>query len=205
MVVDDGRVSHVRLRLKGNVNAMIGSKTPMRVNELDVNAIAAGRPTRVVLAAVRIAVGLMWLQNVNWKRPPDFGQASGNGLYQYTADAVKNPVLEPFSWLVTNVIFPNFALFGWGVLIVEFCLGAFLLVGLLTRFWAIIGILQTIAITLSVLNTPAEWQWSYYLMFAAQFVLFATAAGRVAGVDGLLRPRWSLHSGRSARIAMALS
>lgn len=170
-----------------------------------INEIETGRPTRAVLAAVRIAVGLMWLQNVNWKRPPDFGQAAHDGLYQYTSDAVKHPVLGAFSWLVQHVIFPNFALFGWGVLIAEFCLGAFLLVGFLTRFWAAIGILQTIAITLSVLNTPGEWQWSYYLMFAAQFVILATAAGRVAGVDGLLRPRWSLGSGRPARIAMALS
>ena len=170
-----------------------------------INKIETGRPTRAVLAAVRIAVGLMWLQNVNWKRPPDFGQAAHDGLYQYTTDAVKHPVLGAFSWLVQNVIFPNFALFGWGVLIAEFCLGAFLLVGFLTRFWAAIGILQTIAITLSVLNTPGEWQWSYYLMFAAQFVILATAAGRITGVDGLLRPRWSLGSGRPARIAMALS
>ncbi|MEB0003519.1 DoxX family protein [Cryobacterium sp. RTC2.1] len=170
-----------------------------------INQIDSGRLTRAVLAAVRIAVGLMWLQNVNWKRPPDFGQAAHDGLYQYTADAVEHPVLGAFSWLVQNVIFPNFALFGWGVLIAEFCLGAFLLVGFLTRFWAAIGILQTIAITLSVLNTPGEWQWSYYLMFAAQFVLLATAAGRIAGVDGLLRPRWSLGSGRPSRIAMALS
>ena len=170
-----------------------------------VNQIETGRPTRAVLAAVRIAVGLMWLQNVNWKRPPDFGQAAHNGLYQYTSDAVKHPVLGAFSWLVQNVIFPNFVLFGWGVLIAEFCLGAFLLVGFLTRFWATIGILQTIAITLSVLNTPGEWQWSYYLMFAAQFVILGTAAGRIAGVDGVLRPRWSLGSGRPARIAMVLS
>lgn len=170
-----------------------------------VNRIESGRPTRVVLAAVRIAVGLMWLQNVNWKRPPDFGLAAGNGLYQYTNDAVKHPVFEPFTWLVQNVIFPNFQFFGWGVLIAEFCLGAFLLVGFLTRFWAVIGILQTVAITLSVLNTPNEWQWSYYLMFAAQFVILATAAGRVAGVDGILRPRWSVQRGRFARSAMVLS
>lgn len=184
---------------------MTTTETPATARERDVNQIETGRATRAVLAAVRIAVGLMWLQNVNWKRPPDFGQAAHNGLYQYTADAVKHPVLGAFSWLVQNVIYPNFALFGWAVLIAEFCLGAFLLVGLLTRFWAAIGILQTIAITLSVLNTPGEWQWSYYLMFAAQLVILATAAGRIAGVDGLLRPRWSLAKGRPARIALLLS
>jgi len=203
VVVSNGHHLDVCLRLKRNENAMTTTTRTTRASV--INEIETGRPTRAVLAAVRIAVGLMWLQNVNWKRPPDFGQAAHDGLYQYTTDAVKHPVLGAFSWLVQNVIFPNFALFGWGVLIAEFCLGAFLLVGFLTRFWAAIGILQTIAITLSVLNTPGEWQWSYYLMFAAQFVILATAAGRITGVDGLLRPRWSLGSGRPARIAMALS
>jgi thiosulfate dehydrogenase [quinone] large subunit len=203
VVVGNGRHLDVRLRLKRNENAMTTTTRTSAVS--GINQIETGRAARAVLAAVRIAVGLMWLQNVNWKRPPDFGQAAHNGLYQFTADAVKHPVLGAFSWLVQNVIFPNFALFGWGVLIAEFCLGAFLLAGFLTRFWAAIGILQTVAITLSVLNTPGEWQWSYYLMFAAQFVILATAAGRIAGVDGLLRPRWSLATGRPARIAMVLS
>lgn len=171
----------------------------------EVGTLDTGRGTRVVIAAVRIAVGLMWLQNVNWKRPPDFGQAHGNGLYGFTNDAVKHQVFAPFTWLVQNVVFPNFTLFGWAVLILEFCIGAFILAGFLTRLWAVLGILQTLAITFSVLNTPGEWHWSYYLMFAAQFVLLATAAGRVAGVDGLLRPRWSRSPARIARIAMRLS
>jgi thiosulfate dehydrogenase [quinone] large subunit len=203
VVIGDGGYLDVRLRLNRKENAM--TSTTRTIATTDINSIETGRPARAVLAAVRIAVGLMWLQNVNWKRPPDFGQASHSGLYEFTSDAVKHPVLEPFTWLVQNVIYPNFPLFGWGVLIAEFCLGAFLLVGFLTRFWAAIGILQTVAITLSVLNTPGEWQWSYYLMFAAQFVILATAAGRIAGVDGLLRPRWSLNVGRPARIAMVLS
>jgi len=203
VVVTDGYNLDVCLRLKRNENVM--STTTKTPTVSVINQIESGRPTRVILAATRVAVGLMWLQNANWKRPPDFGQAAHTGLYQYMDDAVQHPVLGAFSWLVQNAIFPNFALFGWGVLIAEFCLGAFLLVGFLTRFWAAIGILQTIAITLSVLNTPGEWQWSYYLMFAAQLVILATAAGRIAGVDALLRPRWSLGVGRPARIAMALS
>jgi thiosulfate dehydrogenase [quinone] large subunit len=91
---------------------------------------------------------------------------------------------------VENVILPNFAFFGWLVLLVEAALGAFLLVGLATRFWAVVGMLQTMAIALSVLNAPNEWEWSYYLMFLAHLAIFAAAAGRVAGVDGLLRARW---------------
>lgn len=181
------------------------SATRHKINPVEVNRLDMGKGTRVVIAAVRIAVGLMWLQNVNWKRPPDFGSVLGNGLYGFANDAVKHAVLAPFAWLMQNVFLPNITVFGWAVLILEFCLGAFLLVGFLTRLWAVLGILETLSITLSVLNTPGEWQWSYYLMFVAQFVLLSTAAGRVLGVDGLLRPRWRGSPSRRARFAMRLS
>ena len=85
---------------------------------------------------------------------------------------------------------PNFSFFGWLLLLVEASLGAFLLIGLATRFWAVIGVAQTVVIMLSVLNAPHEWFWSYLLMLLAHLALFATAAGRYAGLDGLLRPGW---------------
>ena len=168
---------------------------------LDTNSTGA----RAAVAAVRIAVALLWIQNVNWKRPPDFGQHNKGGLYRFTNDAVLHPVVAPFTWFVKHIVLPHFALFGYLTLITEFGLGAFLLAGLLTRFWAVVGLAQTTAITLSVLNTPNEWQWSYYLMFAAHIVLLATAAGRVGGLDGLLRPRWRQSSSRLAALALKAS
>ena len=60
-------------------------------------------------------------------------------------------------WLIENVVLPNFTLFGYLTLLAEASLGAFLLVGLATRFWALVGIAQTVAITLSVLNGPNEF------------------------------------------------
>lgn len=178
----------------------IRTRTPTAVDELD-----RGRASRILIAAVRIAVGLLWIQNVTWKRPPDFGRAEGNGLFEFTNDAILHPVFAPFTWAVQNIVMPNFVAFGYVTLLVEFCLGAFLLAGLLTRFWALVGIAQTVAITLSVLNTPNEWQWSYYLMLAAHLVLLATAAGRTVGLDGLLRSRWAESSSPAARLAMRLS
>jgi thiosulfate dehydrogenase [quinone] large subunit len=143
------------------------------------------RASRIIPAVIRIALGLLWASNAGWKRPPDF-----ESLKRFTSFAGSHPVFPPYSWLVENVILPNFAFFGWLVLLVEAALGAFLLVGLATRFWAVVGMLQTMAIALSVLNAPNEWEWSYYLMFLAHLAIFAAAAGRVAGVDGLLRARW---------------
>lgn len=158
------------------------------------------RVSRIVPAVIRIALGVLWASNAGWKRPPDF-----ESLKRFTGFAVTHPVFPPYSWLVENVILPNFALFGWLVLLVEAALGAFLLVGLATRFWAVVGMIQTMAIALSVLNAPNEWEWSYYLMFLAHLAIFATAAGRVAGLDGLLRVRWEASQGRWARALVRAS
>jgi thiosulfate dehydrogenase (quinone) large subunit len=162
--------------------------------------LASSRLSRALLAATRVGVALMWIQNLGWKSPPTFGQGDNpSGLYAFTRYAVEHPVFPPYSWLVEHLVLPNFTLFGWGVLIVESALGAFLIIGLATRFWALVGIAQTIAITLSVLNAPHEWHWSYFLMLLAHVVLYATAAGRYAGLDGVLRPRWRVSQTRLAR------
>ncbi|MEO3859870.1 DoxX family protein [Acrocarpospora sp. B8E8] len=155
-------------------------------------AVILPRGAPATLAAVRVATALLWIQNAGWKTPgDDFGRTSSpRGLFLFTGYAVDHPVFPPFAWLVEHVVLPNFLVFGWVVLLVEALLGAFLLVGLATRLWALVGIGQTLAITLSVLNAPHEWHWSYFLMILIHVVLFATAAGRYYGLDGLLRDSW---------------
>ncbi len=182
----------------------------MRVAEavddvVPLEPLANGRLSRALVAAVRIAVALMWIQNLNWKIPPDFGRSRKADLFAFVQDAVTHPVVPAYSWLVEHLILPNLTLFGYVTLFTEFGLGVFLLVGLFTRLWALVGIAQTLAITLSVLNTPGEWHWAYYLMLAAHVLLFATAAGRAAGLDGLLRPLWRRSDRRPARWAVMAS
>ncbi len=144
------------------------------------------RVERVTLNAVRIGLGIMWLVNVGWKTPPDFGRTSGSGLFRYTTAAVDLPVFAPYSWVVREVVLPNFRLFGWIVLIVEAALGAFLLLGWKTRIWALIGVAQSAAIGLSVLHLPGEWPWSYYLMVLAHLAVFATGTPPAGGLDRAL-------------------
>ncbi len=170
-----------------------------------VDAPGVTRVSAVMVAALRCGVALMWIQNVAWKVPPDFGRANNDGLYFWASKAVAYPVFAPYSAFVDGVVLPNIEVFGWFTLLVEGGLGAFLLVGLATRFWAVVGMGQTLAITLSVLFAPHEWQWSYYLMGLAHLTIFATAAGRSYGVDGVLRETWSTSSGRLAQLMMRLS
>jgi thiosulfate dehydrogenase (quinone) large subunit len=83
---------------------------------------------------------------------------------------------------------PNIVVFGWGVLLVELALATFLLAGLATRLWAAVGAVQGLAIGLSVAVAPGEWGWSYWLLVAAHVaVAAAPAAGRTAGLDGVVR------------------
>ncbi len=170
-----------------------------------VDARGVTRASAVMIAALRCGVALMWIQNVAWKVPPDFGRANNDGLYFWANKAVEYPVFAPYSTFVDGVVLPNIEIFGWFTLLVEGGLGAFLLIGLATRFWAVIGLGQTLAITLSVLFAPHEWQWSYYLMALAHLAIFATAAGRSYGVDGVLRETWSASSGRLSQLMVRLS
>jgi thiosulfate dehydrogenase [quinone] large subunit len=169
--------------------------------------LSESRVSRLLVAAVRIVVAFLWIQNSYWKVPPHFGedQTPPGGLYRFTRDAVDHPVFAPYSWVVEHVVLPNFTFFGWLVLLVEVSLGAFLLVGVATRLWALVGVGQTLAIALSVLNTPGEWFWSYYLMLVANLLLFAVAAGRAYGVDGVLRPAWAASDRRLARALVRVS
>jgi thiosulfate dehydrogenase [quinone] large subunit len=167
--------------------------------------LVSSRVSRASMALVRVAAGMLWIQGTWWKVPPRFGEGDPpTGLYQWTSYAVEHQVFGPFAWLVEHLVLPNFALFGWLVLLTEASLGAFLLVGLATRWWALVGMAQTTVITLSAWNAPHEWVWSYPLMFLVHLAIFACAAGRYGGLDGVLRPRWAASPGRPARLlAMA--
>ena len=143
------------------------------------------RSSGVAIGSVRIVAGLLWLANLEWKRPPDFGRNQKNGLYKYVDGAVAHKVFAPWSWIVEHVVLKQYTLFGWSTLLLESMLAALLLLGLWTRPVALFAALNSVAIGLSVLHYPNEWPWSYYLMIALHVLLFATAAGRHVGLDGV--------------------
>jgi thiosulfate dehydrogenase [quinone] large subunit len=147
------------------------------------------RATAAVIGGARIAVGLLWLANLHWKVPTDFGEDTGSGLYKYSESVTRNSPFAPFTWVTEEVILPNFAVFGWITLVVETAIAALLLIGYRTRIVALVGASMTVPIFLSVLyyDRADEWAWAYILMFVAHLLLWATDAGRHGGLDGALR------------------
>ncbi len=147
------------------------------------------RSRGVALGGARIVVGLMWLANVHWKVPNDFGEASGGGLYKFSASVTRNSPFAPFTWVTEEIVLPNFQIFGWFTLIIETLLAALLIVGYRTKLAALAGVAVSVPILLSVLyyDRADEWSWAYFLMIAAHVLLWASDAGDHIGVDGVLR------------------
>ena len=154
-----------------------------RLSELDARCRGAA------LGVARITVGLLWLANLHWKVPNDFGETSGGGLYKYSASVTRHSPFAPFTWITEEIILPNFQFFGWLTLIIETVLAALLLIGYRTKLVALAGAAMSVPIMLSVLyyDRADEWSWSYLLMIAAHIMLWASDAGGHLGVDGVLR------------------
>lgn len=154
---------------------------------------AVPRNQAVGAVVLRLVLGLLWVYNVGWKRPPNFGENAGNGLFKFTSEAVDHPVLPPFSWAVESIVLPNFAAFGYGVLVAETALAVLLLTGWQIRLVALLGVVQSLAIGFSVAYAPNEWPWSYWLMVVAHLALLFSSSGRYAAVDAV---RARLSDGR---------
>lgn len=129
---------------------------------------------------LRLLIGVMWVYNIAWKVPPKFG-----GLHGYTNDAVSHPVFAPYTWVVQHLVLPNFAAFGYGVLLIETLLAVAMLSGSYIRLAAILGALQSLAIGLSVARAPGEWPWSYLLMVLVHLALLIGLSGRYLAVDAI--------------------
>jgi uncharacterized membrane protein YphA (DoxX/SURF4 family) len=152
------------------------------------------------IGGVRILAGLMWLANLHWKVPTDFGEANGGGFYKYVAAGAVNAPLAPYRWALRELVLPNFQLFGWFTLISEAVVAALLLIGYRSRLVALAGAAMAVPIGLSVLYYPRadEWAWSYLLMIGLHLLLWAVPSGDHLGVDGVLAGA-PARSGRAMR------
>lgn len=127
-------------------------------------------------------MGVLWLQNLTWKLPPDFGRHDPRGLLYSLHQAQHHAVTAPLRRLVTDTVIPHFTLFGWEVFAVEAVAGVLLLLGWHTRIGAVIGLVQSMAITVLTVRAPHQWAWGFALFVAVSLVLVVTPGNA----------RWSL-------------
>jgi len=147
--------------------------------------LSPGEGVRVLyaLAGLRILLGVLWLANLSWKLPPDFGKNDPKGLLYNFRRAEQHAVIGPLRNIAREVLIPHFTLFGWIVFLVELTAGALLLLGLWTRVGAVIGLVQSIAITLLVVRAPNEWVWTYVMFVVISIVVLVTPSGSRLSLD----------------------
>lgn len=131
-------------------------------------------------AVLRFAAGLLWLSNVSWKAPPDFGRGAGGcrRLCGFVQAGIDHPVVPGSAWVFREVVMPNLEVFGWMTIALEATLAALLLSGRYLRVAAALGIAQSVGILISVANADHEWYWSYLLMMLLHLAVWLTAASR---------------------------
>ncbi|MEZ5143164.1 MAG: hypothetical protein R2726_11700 [Acidimicrobiales bacterium] len=119
---------------------------------------------------VRWVLGLLWLANVNWKVPTDFGAL--RGFLQAGAD---HPVAPGSGWFFEHVALPNIAVVGWITLVVEVGVAVLLLSGRFVRTAALVSAGLSVGIGLAVANAPGEWYWAYLLMLGLSLAVLTLA------------------------------
>jgi len=145
--------------------------------------------TPYALALLRIAYGILWLQQVWWKVPRDFGLARGDGLYYWTQQMAQYSFLAPHKFFVTSVVLPHFILFGWLTFFTEIFIAASHLLGLFTRLGALAAFGMATNLFIGLARHPNEWPWSYLMMIGFAILFLSTHAGHVFGLDGVLARR----------------
>jgi len=138
------------------------------------------------LAILRIAYGILWLQQAMWKVPPDFGMAHGDGLYYWTKQMAQYSFLAPHKFFVESVVLPHFLLFAWLTLLTELFIACSHLLGIASRLGALAALAQSTNLLIGLGRHPGDWPWSYLMMVGYAILFLTTHPGRVLGLDGWL-------------------
>lgn len=109
--------------------------------------------------------------------------------------------------ILQGFIEPNIAWLGWLLWLVEAAVAVSLILGLFSRLGAILALLDSaqLLVGLAGIQQPYEWEWTYNLMVLLSLLLIAYPAGRVLGLDALIRARLAGARSGLARMGMLLS
>jgi thiosulfate dehydrogenase (quinone) large subunit len=149
----------------------------------------ASTGTPYVLAVLRIFYGILWLQQAQWKVPPDFGLTNKDGLFYWTNEMVTHSFFPPHRFFIESVVLPNFLLFAWLTLFAEVFIGLSHLLGVVTRLGALAALAMSLNLLIGLARHPAEWPWSYLMLLGYALVFVSTHSGRILGLDGWLSRR----------------
>ena len=93
--------------------------------------------------------------------------------------------------LVARLLLPNIAVFGPFIYLMEVAIGVSLMLGLLSRAGAVVGLLMGFNLWLGLYSAPGEWPWTYTFLIIVQALFAIDPPGRSLGADTLSTTRKS--------------
>lgn len=139
-------------------------------------------PRGIGIWVLRLLMGTMWWQQSLWKIPPNFA-----GLQYWMQQEAAHAAVALQAMLVGDVVLPNLDVFGPLVYLIEVAIGVSLLLGLLSRAGALLGLLMGLNLWLGLYSAPGEWPWTYMFLVMIQAWFVIDPPGRLLGADVLLR------------------
>ena len=135
-----------------------------------------------LLTGIRVALGLFWLLQLEWKPPPTFGCPDG-GFCFWLDQEIQHPLLPLYADFLATFIRPNVMLFAWFTTVVEVAIGLSLLLGVLTRLGALVGALWSLNLLIGLSAVPNEQPWYYVLMVLLNLAYLAIGGSAQLSVD----------------------
>jgi uncharacterized membrane protein YphA (DoxX/SURF4 family) len=154
-------------------------------------------PRHVAIWIVRLLIGSMWWQQSLWKVPPNYA-----GLLYWMKQEAAHAAIPLQGQLVDEIVIPHIAIFGPLVYATEVAIGVSLILGLLTRWGALLGVLMGLNLWLGLYSAPGEWPWTYFFLVTIQCLFLIDPPGRSLGVDALGIPaqRWRAKASSLERV-----
>lgn len=134
----------------------------------------------VASALLRVLVGGMWWQQTLWKIPPNY-----DGLKYWMQQQVEHATTALQSAFVSTIVLPNLGLFAPLVYAIEVSIAVSLLLGLLSRAGALLGLAMALNLWLGLYSAPGEWPWTYMFLVIIQALYVIDPPGRRLGADAL--------------------
>lgn len=152
------------------------------------------------LVLTRLIIGYLWLNQLGWKMPPQFGCPADfavstsltdrtSGLCDWVGLMTIYSRIPLHATFVENFVVPNLAWMGWLIWLMEAFIGLSLILGLVSRLGALVGLVQAANLFIGLSAVPTEWVWSYALLFTFHLLFFCIPPGRIWGIDAWLRRR----------------
>jgi uncharacterized membrane protein YphA (DoxX/SURF4 family) len=127
---------------------------------------------------MRLLVGTMWWQQSLWKLPPNY-----DGLLYWMKQIVVHASIPLQALMVDRFVVPNIAITGPLVYLTEVLIGVSLMLGVMTRLFAVVGLLMALNLWAGLYSAPNEWPWTYGYLIVIQGLFVLDPPGRYLGWD----------------------